>query len=335
MRQNLSVFILAVFLGLFLIGCQAAPEATPTPAATPFPAVAQTAQQALARQQQIDDAAITIVSVTPTVWPDSCLGVAAGEEICAQAETPGFIVVLQLKGNEYVYHTSETGNQMRLAAAPEPAADSALVTWSRHTERRCDTAVITQDTISAGQCDGGLLPAPLSAARQQELAHFVETFAGFTVETAVGEVTLNGAGSETAVAAYQRALAEWTQLAAYQAQSGRNNPNYGAVVTYQRQGGIAGFCDTTTIYSGGYATVSNCSGEQTAKIWLNAADLTTLYEMQEKLSSFNVTQSDDAVADSLTTTLTVSGTGTSQGSIAERELLTEMATNILAAANNP
>jgi hypothetical protein len=58
---------------------------------------------------------ITVVSVTPQQWPDACLGAPEGGEACAQVITPGFIVVLDLEGAHYTYHTDE-GTTVRLAS---------------------------------------------------------------------------------------------------------------------------------------------------------------------------------------------------------------------------
>ena len=57
---------------------------------------------------------IDLVSETPREWPNSCLGLAGPEEICAQVITPGYEVVLDAEGSLFTYHTDE-GTALRLA----------------------------------------------------------------------------------------------------------------------------------------------------------------------------------------------------------------------------
>ncbi len=62
---------------------------------------------------------VLVVSVTPKQWPNSCLGLAGPEEVCAQVITPGYEVVLELDSEGYTegytYHTDE-GTNARLAS---------------------------------------------------------------------------------------------------------------------------------------------------------------------------------------------------------------------------
>lgn len=48
-----------------------------------------------------------MVSVTSMDWPDTCLGAPARGEVCAQAITPGYEVVLSLDDNMFTYHTDQ------------------------------------------------------------------------------------------------------------------------------------------------------------------------------------------------------------------------------------
>ena len=96
------------------------PEPSATPAAdtactreeTPTPVIA--ACEDLADRFGRSPAEVTVDSVTPMQWPNSCLGVAGPEEVCAQVITPGYEVVLELEGVLYTYHTDQ-GTHVRLA----------------------------------------------------------------------------------------------------------------------------------------------------------------------------------------------------------------------------
>lgn len=90
----------------------AAPTETPAlatlgPAATPPADIEALLTADLARRLGADPSAITVVSVEPVSWPNTCLGVSAPDRVCAQAITPGWLAVLRgPDGREYRYHGS-------------------------------------------------------------------------------------------------------------------------------------------------------------------------------------------------------------------------------------
>ena len=88
-----------------------APSETPTPDET-LPAAAA-ARRALAAQLEIALEDIGVVAVTPTEWPDACLGAGEEGEVCAEVITPGYEVVLQLGETQYTYRTDQTGTNVR------------------------------------------------------------------------------------------------------------------------------------------------------------------------------------------------------------------------------
>jgi hypothetical protein len=57
---------------------------------------------------------IEIVSVEQTTWSDSCLGLGGPAELCLQALTPGYRVLLQADGQQYELHTDLNGDHVRL-----------------------------------------------------------------------------------------------------------------------------------------------------------------------------------------------------------------------------
>lgn len=93
-----------------LVACGA--EATGTPIVDPPPAAVAAARQ-LSDEYDIPMEQIEYVTYTDEEWPDACLGLPNAEEMCAQVITPGFRVVLQADGEEYVYRTDETGQIIR------------------------------------------------------------------------------------------------------------------------------------------------------------------------------------------------------------------------------
>jgi hypothetical protein len=70
---------------------------------------------ALAEKLNVDVDAVTLVSVEKMDWRDSCLGVTLPGQICAQAITPGYLIILDVDGIQHEVHTDETGNSVAFA----------------------------------------------------------------------------------------------------------------------------------------------------------------------------------------------------------------------------
>jgi hypothetical protein len=68
----------------------------------------------LAGELNIEASQIMVFSLSPTTWPDSCLGLANQGEACSMVETPGFRVTLSAGEYNYTYHTDLTGENIRL-----------------------------------------------------------------------------------------------------------------------------------------------------------------------------------------------------------------------------
>ncbi|HEY3343815.1 MAG TPA: DUF333 domain-containing protein [Anaerolineaceae bacterium] len=71
------------------------------------------AQQKLTTDLMIDPATIKVTSTELVTWPDSCLGLASADEMCAQVETPGYRVVLTAGPMNYTYRTDFAGKSIR------------------------------------------------------------------------------------------------------------------------------------------------------------------------------------------------------------------------------
>jgi len=61
------------------------------------------------------DGGASIVTVTPTEWPDACMGLAKSDETCAQVITPGYVVVTERAGQRTEYHASSVSGARRIA----------------------------------------------------------------------------------------------------------------------------------------------------------------------------------------------------------------------------
>ncbi len=56
---------------------------------------------------------VQVISYESRDWPDSCLGLAAAGEICAEAIVPGWIVQLNVGGTQVVFRLDDVGAELR------------------------------------------------------------------------------------------------------------------------------------------------------------------------------------------------------------------------------
>ena len=68
------------------------------------------ARQALAQQLGLATDEIEIVRFERVEWPNGCLGVEKPDQMCTEAIVPGWLVILSANGQEYEFHTDDTGN---------------------------------------------------------------------------------------------------------------------------------------------------------------------------------------------------------------------------------
>lgn len=308
-----------------------------TPAEVP---AAANQRQVLAMQLGLDLDAVEIVEVEAVTWSDSCLGLGSPVELCLQAETPGYRIMLAANGAAYVYHTNEDGSTVRLATAPEPQLESVILAATLNDESGCNTIQVSRDQIAFGRCMTILLSVPiLDPARQADMAEFAETFAPFSAtielgtatEFVAGDLQFNGSGTTETTPAQQRMIAEWARLLWLEAQGGRSGASWGLALAWHREGGIAGFCDDVTVYVTGAVYVTSCRGQQANDLGhfrLDAEQLATLYGWIDTYASFELDHRDAAVADSMTVRLIFSGAGTETASEAEQMLVADFAQNL-------
>ena len=102
-------------------------------------------------------------------------------------------------------------------------------------------------------------------------------------------------------------------------------------LVWHREGGIAGFCDDLTVDVDGSYTAETCK-EQAVMSALTAEEQSRLDEWIGQLQSFEVTQTDPAVADAMTIKVTFVGQGTGQASEAQRQAIQAFAAEVYTAA---
>ena len=70
----------------------------------------------LAKNLDLQESDIVLVSSEETEFGDACLGVVMEGVMCAQVVTPGWVIVLEADGSQYEYHTSEDGSRIQPAS---------------------------------------------------------------------------------------------------------------------------------------------------------------------------------------------------------------------------
>ncbi len=147
MKPKMLSLVLLTSVLLAACGSASAPTQAPVPTATPFvspitspiatpvapgpggglitkpeaekwanaPAAALAARKMLVDQLKVDIDTIGLVSVEKVDWPDGCLGVYTPGIACIQVITRGYKVILAANGQQYEFHTNESGDGVKLA----------------------------------------------------------------------------------------------------------------------------------------------------------------------------------------------------------------------------
>ena len=79
-----------------------------------YPPAVWAAIEDLALRLEISPDQVQVISFQGEEWPDSCLGLAASDEMCLQVITPGYRVLLSVDGQRYEYHTNQSGSVLRV-----------------------------------------------------------------------------------------------------------------------------------------------------------------------------------------------------------------------------
>jgi hypothetical protein len=323
----IAVILLAV--GPLLVGCcpgSPAPTATAaaaTPSATEDAGnpAAEIAHLVLAEQLGVEPSAVAIAGVEAVEWPDSCLGIQVRDIMCAMHVVPGYRVTLEAQGIQYEIHTNEDGSDM----VPLPILS---IRWQAGD--LCQMADVNYDAgVAVGLCDDELTAVPFASDTQPlDMARFATTYHSFRANTPAGSLDFFGLGDQIASPVEQRAIAEWARGTGELA---LGQTGAGTVLTWHREGGIAGFCDDLTIHAGGEADAASCKGgatQQLGYVFLDDAQLEQLYTWVDTLQSFEITQTDDATADAMTVHVAFEGRGDVEATDADAQAIEAFASQL-------
>ncbi len=339
-----KTFILVVLGLMILSSCSRLPTPHPdvktlvpqvlvTPATDP----AAPARAHLAGGLALPEEQIVLMSMEPVIWPDGCLGIYTPDAACTEALVPGYRLVFEAQNQRYEYHCDQDGSYYKGLPA-QPAIGRPQLIW-QSAGQPCLRAHFTTSGAAVGACTGSLAvmlyPGP---QRGEQLAGLLGLFAPVSSETTAGSIDFSGAGDRPAGAAELRSLAEWAAGVAAELPNAPDAAS-GLLLSWQRSGGIAGFCDVLYVYRSGLAQVGSCRSDPPefapGLLRLGEDDLAVLYNWTDRLAPINIIQTDGAVADSMTITLTIFGQGSEQPSEDEKSTDLLFAGDLFARLSRP
>ena len=211
-------------------------------------------------------------------------------------------------------------------STPAPQQDSntnsggALLIWES-VESPCETAILTVENLSYGKCGDALTAASTqTTGHAPRLSDLWNRYASFTAQTPAGNLIFKGAGDLVPSDSETRAIAEWAKLMFQVAEAGRAGASWSLAFAWHREGGIAGFCDDVAVYLTGWATASDCKGFN-AQTYLTASQLEQLFAWVDGLSNVDYNDSNAPLADGMTITLALAGSGQKK---ADKETIREI-----------
>ena len=330
------------------IAATATPEATATPMATAIPEgptavptatvvpAVQAARLALVQELAVEPDQVEISAVEPVEWPDSCLGVQPIDALCAQVVTPGYRVTAEVDGRTYQINTDESGSSLVLVPGLVPPTGGIALT--QEGEEQCTAVIFHEESgVQAGFCEEELASYPGDTPETAgQLNELITQYAPFHAQTPVGTINFSGLGDTPADPIIQRQIAELTRFYTDIIISGRASAGSQLALSWNRSGGIAGFCDDLAVYTYGLALASSCNPLPTdtgGQLWLSSEQLAQLYDWVDRFSSFEFDQSDPPnVLDGLSMLLVFHGSGQETATAAEQQAIADFAQALFAEA---
>ena len=312
------LLILAVLM-MAITAC--APEAAATeeatsveeqPTSTHIPVDLTPAQRAainaLMEQLSLSADKIKLVSTETVTWPNGCLGIVRMGVMCTQNEVPGFKIVLEAEDQKYEFHTNQDGSIVMLAQGAQDSADVEHVVIKQLAAnlslKESDISVVSSTTIEFNDACMGVAMEGIMCAQEVTPGHIIVLEA-------------NGVQYE-----YHT-----------DADGSRIQPATLALV-WKREGGIAGFCDTMTVFRSGEVYTTQCKPQAEGRMGTFARLLSSAQQKQfmDWMAQFGEEKLDasdpSGVADRMVVTLNLFGSGSKQITKSDQQALFEFAQNL-------
>lgn len=247
---------------------------------------------------------IKLVSTEEITWPNGCLGVQKIGVLCTQAEVPGYRIVLEADGKEYEMHTNVNGS---VVVPFENSQSSGSV----------EDVVIKQLANNLG-----LKESDISVASNSEVE-----FGDACLDVAMPEVMCAQVVTSGRIIVLE---ANGNQYEYHVSADGTRIQPATLALTWKREGGIAGFCDSLTIFRSGEVYGNQCKSQPNGtegilKEMLSKIELDLFNKLMTELGHVNIDASDpEGVSDRMSIELNVYGKGSGQLSDADRQELLSM-----------
>ena len=283
-------------------------EPTPTHIPVDLTPAQRAALTALTDQLSLTADKITLVSTDAVTWPDGCLGIVRMGMLCTQAEVPGFKIILEADGKKYEFHTNQDGSIVILAEGAQDSAAVEEIAIKQLAEnlglKESDISVVSNTTIEFNDACMGVAMEGVMCAQVVTPGHIVVLEAkGVQYEF---HTDANGSRVQPASLA----------------------------MVWKREGGIAGFCDTMTVFRSGEVYTSQCKPQPEGQMGtfanlLSSSEQKKFMDWIAQLGEAHLDASDPAgVADQMKVTLDLFGTGSKQTSKSDQQALFEFAQNL-------
>ncbi len=215
-------------------------EPTPTHVRVDLSPAQRAAIASLSETLRLPVDKITLVSTEAVTWRDGCLGVTRIGEFCTQAEVPGFKIVLEAEGKVYEFHTNQNGSVVLPAVAEQASAAVEEMVMKQLASNlglnESDISVLSDAAIEFGDACLGVAIQDVMCAQVVTPGHIIVLEAnGVQYEYHTNE---DGTQIQPATLA----------------------------LTWKREGGIAGFCDTLTVFLSGEVYGNKCGSQPDGKM---------------------------------------------------------------------
>ena len=270
-------------------------DSNPTPKPTELPVDLTPAQSAalslLSGTLNLPAEQIALVSTEAVTWPNGCLGVQKMGVMCTQALVEGYRIIFEANDKEYEIHTNDNGSSVVIASDLESNELIAAV-------------LVKQLAENLG------MNAESISVVSNEPVEFIDSCLGVAMEYVMcAEIITPGR-----IVVLE---ADGMQYEYHVSDDGRIIQPATLALTWKREGGIAGFCDSMTVFLSGEVYGSQCKTQDgrmgTLANLLTTADRKQFTSWLAEYGQVNIDVSDPkGVSDRMLVTLTFAGYGNGQ-----------------------
>jgi len=268
----------------------------------------QAAITALSRTVNLPPGQITLISTDAVDWPDGCLGIQREGVACTEAIVPGYKIILQANGVFYEIRTNEDGSNV--------VQVDAVVTF----------ASIEELLVNRLASNLGLKVEDVTVISTSEME-----FKDVCLEVPILDAKCPPMVVPGKLIVLQADGVDYTY---HTNEDGSYIQPASMLLTWKRDGGIAGFCDSLTVYLSGEVYGNQCQSQPgqamgTFASLLSVDDRKQLSTWLKDLGQVSIDASDpEGVSDRMTVTLEFHGNGKGTLKKTDEQKLLQWAQNL-------